>query len=390
MLADTDAGSIVTAAQSGAEWRFAMVVPLILLIPVLYAVQEITVRLGVVTGKGHGALIREFCGPRWAAVSVAALFIACFGALVTEFAGIAGVGSMFGIPRWLTVMVAATALVALVLTEGYNRVERIGIAVGLLELLFVGALFLLHVHPSAVVTGAGYMPAGNPGFRFLLAANVGAVIMPWMIFYQQSAVVDKRLRPGQIKVGRWDTILGSVVTQTIMIAIVLATAWTVGRSRPGTALSTIGAVAGALTPFLGWNAARIVFGLGLAGAAFVAALVVSLAASWGISEVADWRHSLNDSPAHAPGFYAMFTAGIVGAGGLVVVAGNLVNMSIDIEVLNSMLLPLVLVLLLILEARALPKRNRMRGLWRYAVWTMVAAVIALGVYTACVAVTSIV
>jgi Mn2+/Fe2+ NRAMP family transporter len=299
MLADTDAGSIVTAAQSGAVWRFAMVVPLVVLIPVLFAIQEITVRLGVVTGKGHGALIKEHFGTHWAALSVCTLFVACIGALVTEFAGIAGVGSMFGIPPLITVSGAATTLVVLVLTESYSRVERIGIAVGLFEFLFVAALFVLPVHPSAVAARIGTIPVTHSDFRFLLAANVGAVIMPWMIFFQQGAVIDKRLRSHQLSVGRWDTLAGSIVTQVIMISIVVATASTVGRSHPGTSLPTIGAVATALSPFMGSNGARLVFGLGLAGAALVAALVVSLAAAWGISEVVKWRHSVNDSPAPA-------------------------------------------------------------------------------------------
>ena len=381
MLADTDAGSVVTAAQSGAEWRFAMVLPLLLLIPALYAIQEITVRLGVVTGKGHGALIREYCGPRWAAVSVTSLFVACIGALVTEFAGIAGVGSMFGIPRWASVGMAAAAVVALVLSGSYSRVERIAIAVGLLEFLFVAALFVLHVHPSSVIDGAARIPVSQPGFRMLLAANVGAVIMPWMIFYQQGAVIDKRLGRAQITLGRWDTLIGSAVTQVVMIAIVVASAWTIGRSHAGAALPTIGAVAGAMAPFLGLGAARIVFGLGMVGAAFVAALVVSVAASWGVSEVANWRHSVNDSPATAPGFYALFTAAVIASGGLVVFLGNLVSLSVDVEVMNSMLLPLVLVLLLVLEAKALPESDRMHGVWRYAVLTMACGIIALGLYT---------
>ena len=62
MLADTDAGCLITAAQSGTQWGYAMVLPQLVLIPILFMAQEIVVRLGVVTGKGHGKLIREQFG----------------------------------------------------------------------------------------------------------------------------------------------------------------------------------------------------------------------------------------------------------------------------------------------------------------------------------------
>jgi len=131
MLADTDAGSIVTAAQSGTRWGYRMVLPQLLLIPFLYVVQEMTVRLGLATRRGHAELIRERFGRGWAAVSVATLAVAATGALVTEFAAIAGVGVLFGLPTWLTVGVATAILVAVGLTGSYRRVERVVIAFGL-------------------------------------------------------------------------------------------------------------------------------------------------------------------------------------------------------------------------------------------------------------------
>jgi hypothetical protein len=93
MLADTDAGSLITASQSGAQWGYRMVLPQVLLIPILYVVQEMTVRLGIITGQGHGSLIRTQFGKRWAILSAGTLILSAIGAPVTEFAGIAGVGT---------------------------------------------------------------------------------------------------------------------------------------------------------------------------------------------------------------------------------------------------------------------------------------------------------
>ncbi len=385
MLADTDAGSVVTAAQSGALYRYAMLLPELLLIPVLYLVQEMTVRLGLVTRQGHGALIRDMFGRRWAALSACALLIACLGALVTEFAGVAGVGTLVGIPRWLSTGAAGAALITLVLLGRYRRVEHIGIAIGALELLFLPAAFLAHPRVGLLIHDAAYPLHASSGYVTLLAANVGAVIMPWMIFYQQEAVIDKGrhgldLRKA-IRSARLDTGLGSVVTQVIMVAIVVASGATLGFANHGHALNSIGEIASALTPFFGHRDAVIFFGFGMIGASVVAALVVSLAGAWGVSEVMGWRHSLNDSPRRAIGFYALAVAGTIVGVVLVLAIPNLVNLSIDVEVLNACLLPIVVGFLLALERRALPPEFRMKGARRVLTYALTFLVIGFGLVT---------
>jgi Mn2+/Fe2+ NRAMP family transporter len=383
MLADTDAGSIITAAQSGARWGYAMLLPQVALIPVLFLVQEMTVRLGAATGKGHGELIRERFGPGWAALSVGTLFLSGVGALVTEFSGIAGFGLLFGVPAWLSVSFATVLLVALGLSGSYRRVERAGIAVGLLELSFIPAAVMAHPNAAALAAGLGSLPVSSRGYVFLVAANVGAVIMPWMVFYQQGAVVDKALRLRHLPQARWDTLVGSILTQVIMIAVVVATAATLGRTSPGQPLNSVGEIADALAPFIGAVGARAIFGLGILGASFVAALVVSIAGAYGVGEALGLPHSLNSPPRRAPLFYGVYSLAHVGGALLVILSvGNLVNVNIDVEVMNAMLLPIVLGLLLVLEARALPRRWRMHGAHRYAVWAVCALVMAFGLYMA--------
>lgn len=386
MLADTDAGSVVTAAQSGAKYRYMLVLPQLLLIPVLYLVQEMTVRLGLTTQKGHGALIRQTFGARWAALSAGTLFVACVGALVTEFAGVAGVGSLIGISKWISISVSAIALITLVLLGRYRRVEHVGIAVGALELLFLPAALVSHPHFSMIAHDAAHPLMMNVGFMTLLAANVGAVIMPWMIFYQQEAVIDKGRRGldarSALRSARLDTATGAVVTQVIMVAIVVASAATLGVTHRGRSLNDIGEIASALTPFLGRREAIIFFGLGMIGASVVAALVVTLAGAWGISEVFGWHHSLNDSPARAAGFYALAVAGTVVGAVLVLVAPNLIKLSVDVEVLNACILPIVLGFLLALERRALPPELRMRGARKAVTYALTVLVIVFGLMTA--------
>ncbi|CAL8978439.1 Divalent metal cation transporter MntH [Cellulomonas sp. T2.31MG-18] len=394
MLADTDAGSVITAAQSGALYGYQLVASQVVLIPVLYLVQEMTARLGLVTGRGHGDLIRATFGSRWALLSAVTLFAACVGALVTEFAGLAGVGSLVGLPRAVSIAVPTLALVALVLAGGYRRVERVGIAIGALELLFIPAAVLAHPRAAAVVGGLAHPVQLDAGFLGLLAANVGAVIMPWMVFYQQEAVIDKDRRALDARTGsprahlgnalrkaRVDTALGAVLTQAVMIAVVVAVAATIGAAHPGTSLNSIGAIADALGPFLGGTTAATLFGLGMLGAATVAALVVSLAGAWGLSEVLGWRHSLNDSPRRATGFYALAVAATLTGALVALLAPDLVNLSVDVEVMNAGLLPIVLGFLLLLERRALPREHRMHGPRRAVTLILTGLVISLGLYT---------
>lgn len=381
MLADTDAGSLITASQSGAQWGYRMIAPQVILMPILYVVQEITVRLGIVTGKGHGALIRERFGRWWALLSAGTLFASAVGALLTEFAGIAGVGELFGISSWVTIPIATVLLVSLAMTGSYTRVERIGIALGLAELAFFVAVLMSHPRPGAVARGLGSLPVGNSSYLLLVAANVGAVIMPWMIFYQQGAVIDKKLSAGTIRKARQDTASGAVLTQLVMIAVVIAVAAALGLRKPGAVLNTVGQISGALTPYLGHVGGIVLFGLGMLGAALVAAIVSSVAGAWGLAEVFGWKHTLNERPGRQTAkFYLTYALAHIAGAVLVLASVNLVSLSIDVMIMNAMLLPIVLGFLLLLEARALPEEWRMRGLRKYSTWGLCALVMGFGLY----------
>lgn len=382
MLADTDAGSIITASQSGAQWGYRMVLPQVLLIPILYVVQEMTVRLGIITGRGHGYLIREHFGRRWALLSAGTLILSSVGALVTEFAGIAGIGELFGIPRTVTIPSVTIFLLSLALTGSYSRVERVGLAIGLAELAFIPAMILSHPRIHDIVHGISSMPLGNSSYLYLLAANVGAVIMPWMIFYQQGAVIDKRLSVTTIRQARAGTAIGAVLTQVIMIAVVISLAATVGLVGRHSQLDTVGQIATALTPFLGSLGGKLLFGLGMLGAALVAAIVASLAGAWGVAEVFGWNHSLNERPnrANAKFYLTYVLAHILGAIFVLGSTTGLVGLSVDVEVMNALLLPIVLGFLLILESKALPVEWQMRGWHKHTTWSLCLIVIAFGLF----------
>ena len=157
----------------------------------------------------------------------------------------AGVGELFGVSRWVSIPVTVAFLLGLAFTGSYRRVERIGIAIGLAELTFIPAMILAHPSGHDLLHGLATLPLGHKSYVYLLAANVGAVIMPWMIFYQQSAIVDKGLRPTMLRAERRDTAVGSVITQGIMIVVIVAFAATIFKVNRGAALNTVGQLAGA-------------------------------------------------------------------------------------------------------------------------------------------------
>jgi len=380
MLADTDVGSVITAGQSGVQWGYRLLGLQFVLIPILYMVQELTVRLGIFTGRGHGELIRAVFGPVWAWISIAGLAVATVGALLTELSGVAGVGELYGVPRAATLPIACGGLIAMVITGSYRRVERAAIIVGLFELAFFFVAWAAHPDTHALLVGSFDIPYANKDFLYLAAANIGAVVMPWMIFYQQSAIADKKLRPEHYAAARLDTAAGALITQLIMAAVLIACAATIGRGHPDASLGSVGDMAQALTPFLGSTVGRLVFGLGVLGAGMVASIVCSLAFAWGLGEVTGYRHSLAYRPQEARWFYGVYAL-CVGVGAVIVgLWPDLVALSVGVQVMNALLLPLVLGLLIALAMKALPRAHRLRGPYLWLVLIVSVLTCALGVF----------
>ena len=380
MLADTDVGSIITAGQSGTQFGYRLLLQQLILVPILYMVQELTVRLGIFTGRGHGELIRDTFGRFWAWLSAAGLAVATAGALLTEFSGVAGVGELYGVPRSVTLPLAAAALMAVVLTGSYRRVERAAIVVGLFEFAFFYVAWAAHPSLHELGRGAVSIPWADPKYLYLSAANIGAVIMPWMVFYQQSAVADKKLRPEHYTAARWDTAAGALLTQLVMGAVLIACAATIGARNPNASLTSVGEMSQALTPFMGEGAGKLVFSLGVLGAGLVAAIVASLALAWGVGEVAGYQRSLELRPLQARWFYGVYAACVVAGAALVDLWPNLVSLNVGVQVMNALLLPLVLGFLIALAIFSLPAECRLRGWYMWVVIVVASLTTALGVF----------
>ncbi len=379
-FADTEAGSVTTAATSGAQFGYKLILLQLLLIVPLFVVQEMTVRLGTVTGKGHARLIREHYGLGWAWVSLGTMLVTNVAALVTEFAGIAGAALIFGLPAAPLVIVAALLLIVVIFTASYKRAEVFAFGLCLVELLFIPAAFAAHPPLHAIVMQGifGHQPLTDYSYLLLIASNIGAVIMPWMIFYQQSAVVDKGLGIKDMNFARFDTGLGAVLTQGIMIAIIVTTAATLFVHH--IPVSDAAHAALAFQPLVG-RFAGVTFGVGLIGASMLGAFVVSLATAWAFGEAFGWRCSLNDG-LRAKRFSALYVACVAVAAAIVLIPNlPLISITVYVEAFNGFVLPIVLGFLLVLvnDKRVIgDRRNSLLG--NAITFSLSAVIIVLGVW----------
>jgi Mn2+/Fe2+ NRAMP family transporter len=362
------------------QWGYRLLLIQVVLMPILYIAQELTVRLGIFTGRGHGELICSTFGRFWGWVSAAGLAVATAGALLSEFSGVAAVGDLYGVSRFVTLPLAAVFLLAIVMTGSYRRVERAAIAIGLFEFAFFVVVWQAHPSVAEMAAQSIDIPFASKDYVYLVAANIGAVIMPWMVFYQQSAIADKGLRPEDLAAARADTAFGAVVTQLVMAAVLVACAATIGKVNSGASLNTVGDMAAALTPLLGVANGKLVFSLGVLGAGMVAAIVASLALAWGVGEVAGFARSLELPPRKAYWFYGLYGVCIVGGAAMVAISPDLVSLNIGVQVMNALLLPLVLGFLVALSVWALPPAVRLRGWYLWVVIAVLTATTVLGVF----------
>ena len=361
MIADMDAGSVTTAGVSGAQWGYKLIPLQILLIPILYLIQSMTSRLGCVTRKGHGELIKEYYGSKWAAFATITLFLVVFSALITEFSGIAASGEIFGIPKVFSVGGSFLILLFVVFTGSYRKAENIALIFSLTGFVFIPAAIFAHPdYHQLVFKGLfGSQPLGNKDYIWLIAANAGAVIMPWMIYYQQSATVDKNLCKKDVKLAETDTLIGSIATQVLMIAVIVMTAATLYKAH--IVPSTAKAIGQSLIPLAGKYAGAL-FAVGLYSSSLLAAFVVSMAFTWAAGETWGYKHSLNHRFSEAKLFYFIYIVLIFVSAMLVLIPGiPLVTIMVDVEAFNGFILPIVLGFLI-----ALAGSKRILGEYAYS------------------------
>lgn len=343
--AGNDAGGIATYSIVGAREGYGLLWALILITFALAVIQEMSSRMGVVTGKGFGDLVREQFGVR-VTLAIMALFVfANLTVLIAEFAGIAASMELFGVHKHISVPISAFVVWLVVVKGNFKQVERFLIAISLIYLTYVFSGIMSNP-PWKEVARQIAVPhiRFDKDYLLLFITMVGTTITPYMQFYLQSAVVDKGIRVDEYRYAKFDVYAGSFMTVFIAFFIVLST---------GTILHPAGVIvdsaenaAQALQPLAGDFASHL-FAVGLLNASFLAAFVLPLATAYGLSEAFGWESGINKTFREAPQFLGFYTAFIViGAGVILLPNAPLIKIMYLSQTINGMLLPVVLVIML--------------------------------------------
>ena len=352
MLGENDGPSMVSYAATGARFGIGFFVPFIVLTFLMACVvQEMTVRLGAATHRGHAELIFDRFGPFWGWFSMIDLMVGNFLTLVTEFIAIrAGLG-FFGVRPVVAVFSALLVLSVALMTHRYWTWERIILVAAMFNLVFVPAALMTHPHwgtvGRALVTWRP-LPGGLKQETVLvLLADIGATVTPWMLFFQQSAIADKGLTTHDIRFGRVDTVLGAALATVAALATMLATA-PLFVHHMSAANFEAAEFAQALQPFIGhWGAA--LFALGMFEAGMVAAITISTSSAYAFGEVARRPHSLNLPFRQGRSFYLVLLVEAVAAAGLVLIPGiPLVYIVLLVNVIAVLAMPPALLFLYML------------------------------------------
>jgi len=377
---DNDAGGITTYSVAGASYGYDLLWTLIPITVALIVVQEMSARMGVVTGKGLSDLIRENFGVRITFWMSIALIVANLGNVIAEFAGVAASLQVFGVPVWASVPATAVAVWLLVLKGTYRSVEKFFLVASLFYVAYPLTLFFAKPDwgeiGTALVVPRFHSDAAYVG---MLIGMVGTTIAPWMQFYLQSAVVEKGIKPEHYGLSRLDVVAGCVVTDVVAFAIVVACAATLHPA--GVHVETAGQAAMALEPLAGKYATWL-FAFGLFNASFFAAAILPLSTSYYVCEAFGWESGVDRKYGEAKQFYWLYTSILV-IGALVVLRPGLplVPIMLVSQIVNGVLLPFILVFMLVLINKRKLMGEWVNGRWFNGVaWATTITMILLTVY----------
>ena len=380
---DNDAGGILTYSQAGAQYGFLLLWTMIPVTLALIVVQEMSARMGAVTGKGLSDLIREEFGLRITFLMMIGILITNFGNVVTEFIGIATSLELFGLSRYVTVPVCAVIVWLIVVKGQYKSVEKVFLVASgfYITYIFAGAL----AHPAwKVATKLTFQPPEWARFReqaylYMVIGVVGTTIAPWMQFYLQSSIVEKGVTPRGMGASRWDVIVGCIFTDVVAWFIIVACAATL-YIHGYRDIKYAADAAQALKPLAG-QYAYILFAVGLFNASLFAASILPLSTAYTVCEGMGFESGVDKKFGEAPVFYWLYTLLIVAGGAVLLIPGlPLVKIAVLSQVVNGVVLPFVLIfMLLLINKKDLMGEHVNTRLFNVVAWTTTVVMIGLTV-----------
>ncbi|MCY0876865.1 MAG: divalent metal cation transporter [Firmicutes bacterium] len=383
MIGDNDAGGVVSYAATGIQFGWFLFLPILLLLaPVTYTIQEMTMRLGLVSQRPFPVLVIERFGRFWGYFSLLSLLAENLLTLMTEFIGMSIGLSVLGIPFMTADLISLVLVGVFALVGKYWTKERLALLVGVLNVVFVAVAWLAHPDGAAMAhTFSSLQIIRNQSnlFLFYAIATVGNAVAPWMIFFQGSAVIDKGMTHTDLRYGRMDTALGSVVQVVIAASIIVcgAALHLYSVHHPAVLSAPVAMLHGYLVQNGAW--VRDLFALGLFNAGFLASITISLSTSWTFAGVFGWAKSLDDHFRQAPKFYGLYIGGLVLAALLVLLPQlPLTFLAVLTQVIAGVLMvPLLVLMTRLTSSEPLMGMYRNSRLTKWRAWTIVAVMAAL-------------
>ena len=376
---DNDAGGITTYSLAGSQFGYSILWLFIPMIIALAVIQEMGVRMGIVSGKGLADLIREKIGIKLTFLMMIALLLANFGNVLAEFSGIAVSGGIFGVPRFVALPAAALFVWLLVVKGTYKSVEKVFLLASSLYLSYIVAGYLSNPDWSLAARSL-LIPQITPTAAYItmVIGVVGTTIAPWMMFYIQSSVVEKGISLKNLKYSKIDAIFGAIVVNIVAFFIVLACATTIFTT--GVQVNNVADVSTALAPLAG-QYASILFAFGFLNASLFAASILPLSTAYYVCESLGFEAGVSKSFKEAPIFHGLYLGLIIAAVIIIMIPSvPLLNILYLSQVANGILLPFVLILMLfIINDRKIMGEYVNSKLFNYIAWATIIIVMSLSI-----------
>ncbi|MEL7670504.1 Nramp family divalent metal transporter [Methanobacterium sp.] len=376
---DNDAGGITTYSLAGSQFGYDLVWLFIPMIIALAIIQEMGVRMGVVSGKGLADLIREKVGLKLTFVMMIALLAANMGNILAEFSGIAVSSGIFGVPKFIALPVAAIFVWLLVVKGTYKSVEKVFLLASLVYLSYIVAGYLSQ--PDWALAAHNLIVPQislNTAYITMVIGLVGTTIAPWMMFYIQSSVVEKGITLKNLKYSKLDAVLGAIVVNIVAFFIVIACAATINAN--GIQVNDVVDVSTALVPLAG-QYASLLFAFGFLNASLFAASILPLSTAYYVCESLGFEAGVSKSFREAPVFHGLYL-GLIILAVIVIMLPNVPLLSILYlsQVANGILLPFLLILmLLIINDKHIMGEHVNSRLFNYIAWATVVIVMGLSI-----------
>jgi NRAMP (natural resistance-associated macrophage protein)-like metal ion transporter len=378
---DNDAGGITTYSQAGAQFGYLLLWTMIPTTLALIVIQEMSARMGAVTGKGLSDLIREEFGLRITFLMMVGLVITNFGNVLAEFSGIALSLELFGLPKYISVPVCAVIVWLMVVKGTYKGVEKLFLVASSIYIAYVVAGLISGPAWKQALVATIRPPAlsafSHSAYLYMVIGVVGTTIAPWMQFYLQASVVEKGITPRQYGASRLDVIAGCVFTDVVAWFIIVACAATlfvhgVHEIRNGAD------AAQALRPLAG-DYAYILFAVGLFNASIFAASILPISTAYAVCEGLGFESGVGRKFSEAPFFYWLYTILIAAGAGIILIPNvPLVQITVLSQVINGITLPpLLIFMLLLINKKELMGKHTNSRFFNWVAWITTVVMIAL-------------